>query len=317
MKKLWKDIKIGDEFLDGSKVTSIHDSYIEDCYNVFFYKNFACKVINKKQNCVLSGTHLLLCDISKVSDKAKKWIEDNFSNYSIPTLYDKHVYYNNLDKLIEISNNGGKIYKDELYSILDQEHSEKYEVIQSDKSKISQNEYWLPINALFLLVRNFNEKILCNGNLIDYIEYFGKHEVFCIETDTHKYETCGLIHHNSVTLRNIIFHCLTHGEQICIALIDLKYTEFTYFKGVKNVVAVANTVREAAEIMRLGREVMYKRNQEMSKIGINDIKDFKPQKPTNEVIVAGRKLKDEDIVEIQLPNGEEKTVTVKELEQYL
>ena len=103
---------------------------------------------------------------------------------------------------------------------------------------------------------------------------------------------------------------------MAIALVDLKWTEFTPFKDVKNVVAVANTIRETSEVMRMARECMYKRNQELAKLGLNNIKDFKPKKPTDEVIVAGRKLKDSDTVEIKV-NGEIKTVTVKELEKYL
>lgn len=321
--KFWKDIAIGDEFIDGSKVVSIHESYEAECYDVYI-KNKKLKNLfgnfntfnfkNSENHCILSDEHLLLCDIRYLNNDCKKWVEDNFGNYSIPTLYDKHIYCKNLDEMLNSLNE--KMTKEELMKVLECGESEKLEVIESDLSKISENEYWLPVKAIFHLIRECNQKIICNGKIL-HINYAGKKKVFCVETDTHKFETAGLIHHNSVTLRNIIFHCLTHGEQICIALIDLKYTEFTPFKGVKNVVAVANTVREAAEIMRLGREVMYKRNQELAKIGINDIKDFRPTKPTDEVIVAGRKLKDSDTLEIRLPNGEEKTVTVKELEQYL
>lgn len=306
--KLWSNISIGDTFLDGSKVTSIHDSYEAECYDVSFKSK---GIFGKVHHCILSDTHLLLCDVSKMEMEARNWVKDNFSDWRIPTLYDKHVYCKDLGKIL----NGEPITKSEIINCIENYSEETYQVIESDLSKVSENEYWLPISAIFLLVRSFNQTVLCNGNKI-YIDYVGVREVFCVNTDTHKFETCGLIHHNSVTLRNIIFHCLTHGEQICIALIDLKYTEFTPFKGVKNVVAVANTVREAAEIMRLGREVMYKRNQELAKLGLNDIKNFKPTKPTNEVIVAGRKLKDTDTLEIKI-NGEIKTVTVKELEEYL
>ena len=310
--KIWKNIEIGDEFLDGSKVVSIHESYESECYDVYFKSGV---FIKKEEHCILSEEHLLLCDISKLNDEFKHWVVKNFGGYAIPTLYDKHIYHKDLSEILK-----PEMTKEELNNaLIELETNSEYEnleVVESDPSNVSENEYWLPAKTIFYLVRDCNQSVYCNEHRL-FINYAGKKEVFCIETDTHKFETCGLIHHNSVTLRNIIFHCLTHGEQICIALIDLKYTEFTPFKGVKNVVAVANTVREAAEIMRLGREIMYKRNQELAKIGINDIKDFKPTKPTDEVIVAGRKLKDTDTVEIRLPNGEEKTVTVKELEQYL
>lgn len=319
MKKLWKDIKINDIFPDGSKVMSIHESYNAECYDVSWEDKEKSKLAlkyffakNEIKHCILSDSHLLLCDISVLNIESKNWVNENFSNYEIPTVYEKHVYYSDLS---EILNEDNVILKDKLINILNNPFKEEINVIHSDCSKISDNNFWLPVSVIFLLIRNFNQAIICNGNVLS-IEYFGNNEVFCVETDTHSFETAGLIHHNSVTLRNIIFHCLTHGEQISIALVDLKFTEFTPFKGMKNVVAVANTVQETAEIMRLARECMYKRNQELARIGINDIKDFKPQKPTNEVIIAGRKFNDTDNIEIKV-DGEIKTVTVKELEGYL
>lgn len=308
-KKLWKEIKVGDVFKDGSVVKSIHESYLDDCYLLEYRKRH---FLYEKRKCMLSQFHLLLCDIKHCDAEIKQWVDKNFGNYSIPTLYDKHLYFENLADYLE---NHPTIV--DIQSLVNDALESEDEAVESDLSKVDENLYWLPVSTIFILVRKFKQKIYCNNNIITNVEYRGKMEVFCVETDSHRFETCGLIHHNSVTLRNIIFHCLTHGEQIAIALIDLKYTEFTYFKGVKNVVAVANTVRETAEIMRIARECMYKRNQELSKLGLTDIKDFKPQKPTDEVIVAGRKLKDSETVEIRLPNGEEKTVTVKELEQYL
>lgn len=303
-KKLWKDIKVGDIFNDGSKVVSIHDRYTDDCYKViygFFKKNY----------CILSSTHLLLCDIKLCDNSVKSWLCEHFGNYNIPTLVDRHLYFDNLEEIIDDNN---IININDLFNNAD--HI-KETVVQADKSRIDDNHYWLPVSTIFMLIKNFQQRIYCNGNLLKDIEYVGKKEVFCVETDTHKFETCNLTHHNSVTLRNIIFHCLTHGEKIAIALIDLKFTEFTYFKGVKNVVAVANTVKETAEIMRIARECMYKRNQELAKLGLTDIKDFKPQKPTDKVVVAGRTLNENEKIDIRLPNGEEKTITVKELEQYL
>lgn len=320
-KIFWKDIKVNDEFVDGSKVLSIHEQYIEDCYSV--------------NETILSSTHLLLCDISKTNNKTKKWIDEEFGKYEIPTLYDKHCYFKNLDETIRKyedenrSEEDGLVYmnKDQIMSMLQDSSEDKYEVVESDPCKIGKYLYWLPVETIYNLIKvsdknirlikeysdNRNYKI----NKIKEIKYVGKRDVFCVETDSHRFETCGMVHHNSVTLRNIIMHCLTHGQKICIGLIDLKFTEFVPFKGVKNVVAVANTVKEAAELLRLMREVMYKRNQEMSKIGINDIKDFKPTKPTNEYMIYNRKFSGDEEVEIRLKNGEIKTVKVKEIEKYI
>lgn len=295
MTKLWKDIKIGDFFSCGSKVISKHDIYQEECYKVEYSKKKNIFSIERK-TIVLSKTHLLFCCIKDLNEECKKWVIDNFNNYKIPTLYDRHVYFDDNDK-----------------------SKAKSDVpVEWDVNILDKNEcLYLPISALFLLINTKKQIITCNGYSLDNINFFGIKDVFCVETDTHHFELNGLIHHNSVTLRNIIFHCLTHGEQIAIALVDLKYTEFTAYKGMKNVVAVANTVREAVEILRIGKEVMYKRNQEMAELGINDIKDFKPQKPTNEVMIFNRKFTDDDIVEIKTPNGEIKKVTVKELEQII
>ena len=291
MKKLWKDIAIGDTFVDGSKVLSIHNRYVDECYKIYYEVNNIC------HNMVLSKFHLLAINIDYIiSDKCRNWVFENFAGYMIPTYVDKHIY----------------IYDKKYKKVEETEKIVQYDLSYDEKNHI----IWLPIISLYKLIEE-GQKIICNNIEILNIEPVGLKEVFCVETDSHKFEANGLIHHNSVTLRNIIFHCLTHGENISIALIDLKYTEFTPFKDVKNVVAVANTVREAAEIMRIAKECMYKRNQEMSKIGINDIKDYKPQKPTDEVMIFNRKFNDNDKVEIRLTNGEVKTLTVKEVEQYL
>ena len=89
-----------------------------------------------------------------------------------------------------------------------------------------------------------------------------------------------------------------------------------YTHNCKNVIAVANTVAEAAEVVRIGRSIMYKRNKEMEELDITDIKDFKPKKPTDKVSVAGRMLNDSDTISVRI-DGEEKEITVKELESIL
>lgn len=291
---LWKDVEIGDEFLDGSKVLSIHEKYHDECYSISYRGalNF------KRKEIIVSKDHLLLCDISKLNYESKEWATSHFSNYVIPTQFDKHLYFRDMNSTSE---------KDALF--------EEVEVVKSDRSVVGKDLMWLPASAISLLTEQFCQKVYCNNKRIN-SKFLGQKEVFCVETSTNKFETCGLIHHNSVTLRSIIFHCLTHGEEIAVALIDLKYTEFTPYKGFKNVVAVANTVREAAEVMRVGREIMYKRNSELAELGLNDIANFRPKKDSGEVVVAGRRLKDQDTLEIKI-GSEIKTVTVKELEQYL
>lgn len=38
----------------------------------------------------------------------------------------------------------------------------------------------------------------------------------------------GLISHNSVTLRSVIFHCVQHANKISCALVDIKQTELNF-----------------------------------------------------------------------------------------
>lgn len=323
MKKVWNSISIGDKFIDGSTITEIHEPYISECYKIHWNnENILNNIFNKSKGneCTVSEDHLLLCDISKLTEKSKKWAMDTFANCIIPTEFDKHSWVDEETmKAIDDAVNNGVSYinkktMDGINKAL-MDGNGKLEVVNGDLSYLGNGMLWLPCKAIFALTAELNETVICNGHRI-YAEYMGKRKVFCVQTDTHKFETNGLIHHNSVALRNIIFHCLTHQYQISIALIDLKYTEFTPFKGVKGVVAVANTVKETCEIMRLAREVMYKRNQEMAKLGINDIKKFKPKQPTDMFDVAGHKMHEDDSIDIELPDGTQKTVKVKELENY-
>ena len=302
MLKKWSEIEIGDVFPDGSKVISKHEEYDALCYKIEYKKRFGRIPDLRRRSCTLSEDHLLLIDISMMSLPGKQWIKDNFTNYKIPTLIDRHIYFENLMENLDSLNKLPERIEDK--------------AVKTDLSNVSDYEFWLPLRLIVDLV-HMGEKLLCNNNIILSAKCEGIKRVFCVETDTNRFETCGLIHHNSVTLRNIILHCLTHGEEIAIALVDLKMTEFEAYKKLKNVVAVANDVREAVEILRIMRECMYARNREMAKLGINDIKDFKPQIPTDEVMIFNHRMKDTDTVEIKTKDGEIKTVTVKELEGYL
>lgn len=301
---VWKDIQVGDLFPDGSQVISIHESYEDDSYQIAFKKfPFSDKT------CIVSSKHAILCDTSKCSAKAKEEIERLFGNIGIPTKVDRHIYFH--AEALESDN----IPEDGLINPSDILFQED-EIINSDPAKVGKNLYWLPAEYVFELSTMNRETLYCNSRKIE-VSFKGSLEVFCVETDTHQFETVGLIHHNSVTLRTIIFHCLTHSDQIALALIDVKFTEFTPFKGFKNIVAVANEIPECVEVMRIARECMYARNQEMAKHGIQDMVNFKPKHFVGEVSVAGHRYKIDQELEIRLPSGEVKTVTVEELENYL
>lgn len=338
----WKDIQIGDKFVDGSTVTEIHDRKIEETYAVSWlvplstksnvkqpllrrlFKPFSAADVRNMIECgdkritQLSKDHLLLCDVSELPEEIIKGIDESFKDYIIPTEWNRHIYY--LDESqIELDEDFAQEQMDKGIhpEHIEFEHSyeEKMEVAKSDPAKVSDYLYWLPVNYIHQVV-SAGYIISSNGHILD-TKYIGKKEVFCVATDSHKYDTNGLTHHNSVMLQNIIFHALTHPSDIAVGCVDLKHTEFTSYKNIKGVVAVANSVREARELLLIARRVMDTRNAEMAKVGLKDMMDEKPTQYTGYVEVAGRKLKDDTPIEIRTRNGEEKTVTVKELEQYL
>ena len=80
--------------------------------------------------------------------------------------------------------------------------------------------------------------------------------------------------------------------------------------------AVANSVEEAAELLRIGRAVMYSRNKKMQKLGINDVSDFKPSEYTGKIWITGREFNENDKIKVRV-NGEEKTMTALEIYEYL
>lgn len=117
-------------------------------------------------------------------------------------------------------------------------------------------------------------------------------------------------------MRNVIFHCIEHNNKISVALVDIKQTEFYPFKGMNGVVAVANSVQEAAEILRIGRSVMYSRNKKMQKIGLNDVADWKPKDWTGKIWVTGREFDKDEKIKVRV-DGEEKEMTALEIYEYL
>lgn len=82
------------------------------------------------------------------------------------------------------------------------------------------------------------------------------------------------------------------------------------------VCAVANSVQEAAEILRIGRSVMYSRNKKMQKMGINDMADYKPTDWTGKVWITGREFDKDEIIKCRVGN-EEKEMTALEIYEYL
>lgn len=126
----------------------------------------------------------------------------------------------------------------------------------------------------------------------------------------------GLISHNSVILRSIIFHCIQHNNKISAALVDIKQTEFYPFKGMNGVCAVANSVQETAEILRIARNVMYARNKKMQALSLNDVADYKPTEYTGKIWITGREFPEDAVIKCRIDN-EEVDMTALEVYNYL
>ena len=84
----------------------------------------------------------------------------------------------------------------------------------------------------------------------------------------------------------------------------------------QGVTCVANSVAEAAEILRISRAVMYSRNKKMQSMGLNDISSYQPSDWTGKVWITGREFDKDDQIKVRV-NGEEKTMTALEIYEYL
>ena len=82
------------------------------------------------------------------------------------------------------------------------------------------------------------------------------------------------------------------------------------------IVAVANSVQEACEILRIGRSVMYSRNKKMQSMGLNDVADYKPSDWTGKIWITGREFDKDDVIKVRV-NDEEKEMTALEIYEYL
>ena len=306
MKIKWADIKVGDKFIDGSSVTQLHEIQNLPCYKLIYQNN-----LMKKREIVLSKDHFLLCNISKVNKDIKQKLFKLFENFELPLEGDCHIYYNDIEegykeKIINYLTKGEKLDKELLNNFFT-----KIEYTKSHKVIVSDLLIWLSMENIHWLLEN-GVRLYSNNYKLKKSYYYGEKKARCVSTTTGVYETGGLVHHNSVTLRNIIFHCLTHSYEWGLGLVDLKLTEFTQFKGMNGCVGVANTVHETAELLRVAREVLYRRNRLLAEKGVTDIIDYKPEKPLNKIWISGREIQENTKLKVKI-NGEEKEITAKEL----
>lgn len=309
---LWKDIQIGDKMMDGSVVTQIHATHPCECI----------EIETSNESLVVSEDHLFLVDISRLKKTYREIILKECEGLKIPLEMDVVI----LSPDIEVSEE----HKEKLLHDFETGNLEdKYEArefVVKDESKINDVKrglVWLTaleihriLNILGEDTKVFGRRKLKSGDSsIVSTSYVGQKDAFCISTDTGRYITnkSGVISHNSVTIRNVIFHCLTHG--IKIGMIDFKITEFESYKGQSNVIGVANNTEEAVELMRICRQLMYQRNKEMAKKGVVDLVDYKPTKRTDRVAVFGREFSENDKLMYRDPEGNEKEITFGQLEE--
>lgn len=289
----WEDVKEGYIFKDNSECLKRFETTKCKTYTLFLF-------LPKKGNSypfVASEDHYLLCDIKRCSKAIKKSIESLVKHSYIPKIIDLHVSLEN-----------------------------QYEetVATETRSLINgRNTYvWLSMREIHILIQH-GERIRLVTNLEKNKKtrpitsvYSGEKDCFCIATDTGRYEVCGLINHNSVALRNVVFHALTHSNDIKLALIDLKRSEFEYLKGTNGVVGVGNTPREAVEILRLARDIMYKRNEENAKRGLTNFTDWQPKEATNKVKIFNTEFDENTSFEVEVA-GEKKKMTAKEILDFM
>ena len=82
------------------------------------------------------------------------------------------------------------------------------------------------------------------------------------------------------------------------------------------IVGVANSVKEAVELLRIARLGMYKSNKEMAKMGIKSLTDYLPSKKTDKVYVTGREYNENDTIKVKV-DGEETSMKASELVELL
>lgn len=291
----WNDIHTGHVFKDGSEAISRFEMRTMDTYTLF-YKDSALK--GTERAFTASADHLLLCDTGKCSKEAKKSIAWLVEYSYIPKTYDLHISLN---------------------------QGEWEEVIEAETRELTRGVHtyiWLTLKEIHKLMQagetvklitdlKKNKKTVPSG-----CAYSGKRNCFCIATTTGHYEVCGLVSHNSVSLRNMVFHALTHSDDIKLALIDLKRSEFEYLKGTNGIVGVGNTPREAAEILRLAREIMYKRNEENAKRRLSNFADWQPQQPTDKIKIFNTEFPEDTTFDVEVA-GEKKKMTAKEILHFM
>lgn len=196
MIKQWKDIQVGDVLKDGSVVTQLHHTHMEECCKVIYDtdKEFLC-----------SYNHVLLIDVSNLPKEGKRELEQFCTYVPLEENYDvscdEELSLN--EKLIIerfCHNEPIDVQVEEIETDTEIEqykfHFDKVKtvyikniIIKSEPQKVDENTYWLTCKGIDYLMRKYNVDLYCNEMLINSIELMGKLPCFCISTNTGHYET--------------------------------------------------------------------------------------------------------------------------------
>lgn len=289
----WRDLRDTEAYVfeDGSVLTEVHDQHLDHCYK-FTLKRHPRDI--KDPSIVVSEDHYILCDVGKLDKYWRAYIS-TIQETNIPRVRDIHAV---VDENGNIINEYDEIIEYDSY-------------IEDDEN----NHWWLSAKTIFTLLMS-DRKVNPVGNVFKKWDYAGERECFCVSTDKGRYSCCGVVSHNSVALRNIIFHSMTHSDDIVLGLVDLKLSEFSRYKGMANICGVANTVAETAELLRVAREVMYKRNKENAENDLTDFMDFKPQGPTNIIRLFGHEYDENMEFDVKI-NGEPQKMTAGQMLEFI
>lgn len=191
----WKDIKVGQKMKDGSIVTQIHRTHLEEC----------CKVTyDNDREMICSYRHVFLIDVHNLPKAGKIELnqnctyvplEENYEVFSDDVLTPEEMFtiqqYLQNEKVdidVDLIEDGVTEVYDFHFDTI-KRVSVKNVITKKESQKVDENTYWLSCNGIEYLMKKYNVDLYCNGLIINKIEPVGKKECFCISTDTGRYET--------------------------------------------------------------------------------------------------------------------------------
>lgn len=196
MIKKWKDIQVGDTMRDGSIVTQIHRTHIEQC----------CKLTyDNDQEFTCSYRHVLLIDVHELPSDGKAELNEfctfvpleetyeieNADNLSLEEklIVERFCYNESIDIKVDLISEGQTDIYDFHFNSGVKRIYIKNIITKTEPQKVDDNTYWLNCYGIDYLMNKYKVNLYCNDLIINKIEYIGELPCFCISTNTGKYET--------------------------------------------------------------------------------------------------------------------------------